>query len=107
MSSQIVYASLVASPLQRNTYYEKKAIKESRIPLNYKSKPSKMPHKYLYSLYTFIFTKSKPLQYISTPPVYLSIPLFIYQNHISIYLLFLFILLFSSTYTSSYKNHHK
>ncbi len=41
MSGQIVDASLVAAPRQRNTDDEKKAIKEGRIPLNWKaSRPS-------------------------------------------------------------------
>jgi len=39
MSGQIVGASLVAAPRQRNTGDEKKAIKEGRIPANWKAKP--------------------------------------------------------------------
>ena len=41
MSGQIVDASLVAAPRQRNTDDEKKAIKEGRIPLNWKAKPAR------------------------------------------------------------------
>ena len=42
MSGQIVDASLVAAPRQRNTDDEKKAIKEGRIPPNWKAKPAKL-----------------------------------------------------------------
>src|SRR5262249_54129096 len=45
MSGQIVDASLVAAPRQRNTDDEKKAIKEGRIPANWKAKPAKLRHK--------------------------------------------------------------
>jgi hypothetical protein len=45
MSGQIVDASLVAAPRQRNTDDEKKAIKQSRIPANWKAKPAKLRHK--------------------------------------------------------------
>jgi transposase, IS5 family len=39
MSGQIVDASMVAAQRQRNTDDEKKAIKEGRIPPNWKAKP--------------------------------------------------------------------
>jgi hypothetical protein len=45
MSGQIVDASLVAAPRQRNTDDEKKAIKEGRIPANWQAKPAKLRHK--------------------------------------------------------------
>ena len=45
MSGQIVDASLVAAPRQRNTDDEKKAIKQGRIPANWKAKPAKLRHK--------------------------------------------------------------
>jgi IS5 family transposase len=45
MSAQIVDASSVAAPRQRNKDDEKKAIKESRIPANWKAKPAKLRHK--------------------------------------------------------------
>ena len=40
MSGQIVDASLIAAPRQRNTNDEKKAIKEGRIPDEWKEKPA-------------------------------------------------------------------
>src|ERR1700745_4139577 len=45
MSGQIVDASLVAAPRQRNTDDEKKAIKEGRIPRNGKAKPAELRRK--------------------------------------------------------------
>jgi transposase len=42
MSGQIADASLIAAPCQRNTEDEKKAIKEGRIPDNWKDKPAKL-----------------------------------------------------------------
>jgi transposase len=68
MSGQIVDASLVAAPRQRNTDDEKKAIKEGRIPLNWKAKPAKMRHKDRDARWTVKFTKAKPRQDGSTPP---------------------------------------
>ena len=57
MSGQIVDASLVAAPRQHNTDDEKKAIKEGRIPLNWKAKPAKMRHKDRDARWTVKFTK--------------------------------------------------
>ena len=45
MSGQIVDAGLVVAPRQRNTDDEKKAIKQGRIPANWKAKPAKLRHK--------------------------------------------------------------
>ena len=84
MSGQIVDASLVAAPRQRNTDDEKKAIKEGRIPSNWKAKPAKLRHKDRDGRWTVKFTKAKLREDGSTPPVDLAIPLFGYQNHVSI-----------------------
>ena len=84
MSGQIVDASLVAVPRQRNTDDEKKAIKEGRIPPNWKAKPTKLRHKDRDARWTVKYTKAKPREDGSTPPVDLAIPLFGYQNHASI-----------------------
>ena len=60
MSGQIVDASLVAAPRQRNTDDEKKAIKEGRIPPNWKTKPAKLRHKDRDARWTVKFSKAKP-----------------------------------------------
>ena len=60
MSGQIVDASLVAAPRQRNTDDEKKAIKQGRIPANCKAKPAKLRHKDRDARWTVKFSKAKP-----------------------------------------------
>jgi IS5 family transposase len=45
MSGQIVDASLIAAPRQRNTNEEKAAIKEGRVPDDWKNKPAKLRQK--------------------------------------------------------------
>jgi hypothetical protein len=68
MSGQIVDASLVAAPRQRNTDDEKKV------------KPAKLRHKDRDARWTVKFSKAKPREDGSMPPVDLAIPLFGYQN---------------------------
>jgi transposase, IS5 family len=45
MSGQIVDATIVATPKQRNTLEEKNAIKEGHIPADWKDKPAKLAQK--------------------------------------------------------------
>ena len=73
MSGQIVDASLVAAPRQRNTDDEKKAIKQGRIPANWKAKPAKLRHKDRDARWTVKFSKAKPREDGSMPPVDLAI----------------------------------
>jgi IS5 family transposase len=84
MSGQIVDASLIAAPRQRNTGDEKKAIKEGRIPDEWKEKPAKLRQKDRDARWTVKLTKAKPREDGSSPPVDLAIPVFGYQNHIAI-----------------------
>ena len=84
MSGQIVDASLIAAPRQRNTQDEKKAIKDGRIPDDWKDKPAKLRQKDRDARWTVKYTKAKPREDGSTPPVDLAIPVFGYQNHISL-----------------------
>lgn len=84
MSGQIVDASLIAAPRQRNTEEEKQAIKEGRIPEDWRDKPAKLRQKDRDARWTMKFTKAKPKGDGSTPPLDLAIPVFGYQNHISI-----------------------
>ena len=80
MSGQIVDASLIVAPRQRNTEDETKAIKEGRIPDQWKAKPTKLRHKDRDARLTVKFTKAKPKE-DGSKPVDLAIPLFGYQNH--------------------------
>src|SRR5262245_3340154 len=57
MSGQIVDASLVAAPRQRNTDDEKKAIKEGWIPANWKAQSAKLRHKDRDARWTVKFSK--------------------------------------------------
>ena len=82
MSGQIVDASLIAAPRQRNTQAEKRAIKEGRIPEDWKDKPAKLRQKDRDARWTVKFTKAKPKEDGSSPTVDLAIPVFGYQNHV-------------------------
>lgn len=84
MSGQIVDASLVAAPRQRNTEDEKKAIKQGRVPDGWKDKPAKQRQKDRDARWTVKSTKGRPREDGSTPPVDLAILVFGYKNHISI-----------------------
>ena len=103
MSGQIVDASLIAAPRQRNSEDEKKAIKEGRIPDAWKEKPAKLRQKDRDARWTVKFTKAKPREDGPTPPVDLAIPVFGYQNHISIDRGFGFIRRWSATDAAAYE----
>jgi transposase, IS5 family len=84
MSGQIVDASLVQAPRQRNTQAEKDAIKAGLVPQDWKQKPAKLRHKDRDARWTVKFTQAKPRQDGTVPSVDLAIPAFGYRNHISI-----------------------
>ena len=84
MGGQIVDASLIAAPKQRNTEEEKKAVKEGRIPEEWKAKPAKLRHKDRDARWTVKFSKAKARPDGTVPPVDIAIPTFGYQNHVSI-----------------------
>lgn len=84
MGGQIVDASLIAAPKQRNTEDEKKAIRQGRIPEDWKAKPAKLAHKDRDARWTVKFSKAKAKPDGSVPPVDIAIPVFGYQNHVSI-----------------------
>jgi IS5 family transposase len=82
MSGQLVDASIVSAPKQRNTGAEKQALKEGRIPEEWQEKPAKLSQKDRDARWTLKTTKAKP-RATATPMVDLAIPAFGYQNHIS------------------------
>jgi len=84
MSGQIVDATIVAAPKQRNTVEEKTAIREDRIPDDWKNKPAKLAQKDRDARWTVKYTKAKPREDGSKPAVDLAIPAFGYKNHVSI-----------------------
>jgi transposase, IS5 family len=82
MSGELVDATIVAAPKQRNTRAEKLAIKEGRVPQGWQGKPAKLRQKNRDARWTVKTTKAKP-QDGDTPKADLAIPEFGYQNHIS------------------------
>jgi IS5 family transposase len=83
MGGQIVDATIVAAPKQRNTKDEKQAIKEGRIPDDWTAKPAKLRQKDRDARWTVKYTKAKPRD-DGLPIVDLAIPAFGYKNHIGI-----------------------
>ncbi len=80
MSGQIVDASLVAAPRQRNTETEKQAIREGRIPEGWTAKPARLRQKDRDAVLKVKLTTAKPKEDGSMPPVDLAIPVFGYQK---------------------------
>ncbi|MFT9297984.1 MAG: IS5 family transposase [Gluconobacter sp.] len=83
MSGQILDATLVAAPKQRNTNDEKTDLREGRIPQDWQDKPAKLSHKDRYARWTLKFTKAKRQEGGSMPATDLAIPFFGYKSHIS------------------------
>jgi IS5 family transposase len=84
---QIIDASVVPAPKQRNTAEEKAAIKEGRIPEGWKDKPAKLRHKDRDARWTVKYTKARVKAGAdpkATRPVDLAIPMFAYKSHIAI-----------------------
>jgi IS5 family transposase len=84
MAGQIVDASLVAAPKQRNTDDEKRQIKEGRIPQKLKARPGKLRQKDRDARWTIKFSKAKERPDGTRPPVDIAIPTFGYQKHVGI-----------------------
>jgi transposase, IS5 family len=103
MSGQIVDASLIAAPKQRNTLEEKKAIKEGRVPDDWKSKPAKLRQKDRDARWTVKFSKAKERPDGTKPAVDIAIPTFGYQNHIAIDCGFGFIRQWRATDAAAYE----
>jgi transposase, IS5 family len=82
MSGQLVDATLVAAPKQRNTRAEKQAIKDGRVPEGWQDQPAKLAQKDRDARWTVKTTKARSRDG-ETPLVDLAIPEFGYQNHIS------------------------
>ena len=83
MSGQIIDASIVAAPRQRNTDDEKRDIKQGRIPPEWAKKPAKLRQKDRDARWTVKSTKAKPSA-DGAPRVDLAIPALGYKNHIGI-----------------------
>lgn len=85
MGGQIIDATVVPAPKQRNTEEEKTAIKEGRIPDGWK--PAKVRQKDRDARWSIKYTKAKVKEGADPrlpKPVDLAIPMFGYKNHIGI-----------------------
>src|SRR5215469_372609 len=80
---QIIDATIVAAPKQRNTDGEKRDIKEGRIPAEWANKPAKLRQKDRDARWTVKYTKAKPSAE-GGPRVDLAVPAFGYKSHIGI-----------------------
>jgi hypothetical protein len=79
MSGQIIDASIVAAPKQRNTDGEKRDIKEGRIPAEWEKKPAKLRQKDRDARWTVKYTKAGPSEEAG-PRIDLAVPAFGYKN---------------------------
>jgi len=84
MSGQILDATLVAAPKQRNTNAEKADMREGRIPSGLAGQASKLSHKDRHARWTLKFTKAKRQDDGNMPATDLAISFFGYKSHISI-----------------------
>lgn len=84
MGGQIVDATLVAAPKQRNTDGEKADIKAGKVPQGWKDNPAKLAQKDRDARWTVKFSKAKPKADGSKHAIDIAIPAFGYKNHIGI-----------------------
>jgi transposase, IS5 family len=83
MAGQIVDATIVVAPKQRNTAAEKAAIRAGEIPEGWAKRPAKLRQKDRDARWTVKFSKAKPRE-DGLPQVDLAVPAFGYKNHLSI-----------------------
>ena len=83
MGGQIIDASIIAAPKQRNTDAEKREIKAGRIPPEWKAKPAKLAQKDREARWTVKWSKAKPAD-DDSPRMDLAVPAFGYKNHLGI-----------------------
>ena len=83
MAGQIVDASLISAPRQRNTEGEKAEIKAGRVPQAWKDKPAKLRQKDRDARWTLVFGKAR-LREDGTKHADIAIPVFGYKSHAGI-----------------------
>ena len=87
MGGQIIDATVVPAPKQRNNEDEKAAIKQGKVPERWKEKPAKIRQKDRDARWTVKYSKAKVKEGADPKgfkPVDLAIPMFGYKNHIGI-----------------------
>ncbi len=102
MGGQIVDATIVAAPKQRNTEDEKAAIKAGEVPEAWKDKPAKLRQKDRDARWTVKFSKAKPAAPGKPQHIDIAVPAFGYKDHVSIDRRFGFIRGWSATTASAY-----
>ena len=83
MSGQIVDATVVFAPKQRNTDAEKADLKAGRVPLAWAAKPAKLAQKDRDARWTIKWSKAKPAE-DGSKRVDIAVPSFGYKNHVAI-----------------------
>lgn len=83
MSGQIVDATLVSAPKQRNSEREKADVKAGRVPADWQTRPAKLRQKDVDARWTIQFGKAKPREDGTVPPD-IAIPHFGYKAHTGI-----------------------
>ena len=87
MGGQIIDATVVPAPKQRNSDEEKAAIKQGKVPERWKERPAKVRQKDRDARWTVKYSKAKVKEGGDPKgfkPVDLAIPMFGYKNHIGI-----------------------
>jgi transposase, IS5 family len=84
MGGQIVDATIVAAPKQRNSDAEKADVKAGKVPKGWKDRPAKLAQKDRDARWTVKFSKAKPKADGSKHTIDIAIPTFGYKNHIAI-----------------------
>lgn len=82
MGGQIVDATVVEAPRQRNTDEEKRDIKEGKVPEDWQANPAKLAQKDMDARWTLKRGKKKETA-DSRPTLEIVVPTFGYKNHIS------------------------
>jgi IS5 family transposase len=83
MSGQIVDASIVAAPKQRNTDAEKDALKQGRIPADWQDKPAMLAQKDREARWTMKRGRVRRLEDGRPKGPEIMVPAFGYKNHLS------------------------
>lgn len=84
MGGQIVDATIVAAPKQRNSDAEKADIKAGKVPDEWQKKPAKLRQKDRDARWTVKFSKAKADEEGKTKQRDIAVPAFGYKNHASI-----------------------
>jgi len=83
IGGQIIDATVVAAPKQRNTEDEKRALKAGRVPEEWRRKPAKLAQKDRDARWTVKHSKAKPAE-DGAKRVDIAVPMFGYKNHLGI-----------------------